>query len=1004
MRQRTTTLIATINYKGILLVALLSVLLSFGGVLEPAFGLDKNKELRQCHMETWTNRDGLPAREIQAIAQTPEGYLWVATRAGLLRFNGARFQLYDAHNTPGLKREMIRSLRVTRKGDLWVGTDGGGFGIFKEGRFTPNADQDTAAWSEQRAIYEARDGAIWVGGNGATTLLKIQNGKATPYFQFKADIGAFAEDRAGNLWITGTEPRIACYHPDGTMVSYHNRTDIAGVRFTSVVATRDGDVWFGTDNSGVVRLHKNKFITYTAEQGLRSEQINTLYEDRGGNLWVGTKNGIHRWNGSRFFSFSREQGLPDADVRCIFEDFEGNLWLGAGKNLTRFNNTKFSPYEFGTEGEATVNEIANATDGGVWIATNEGLYHTLAGKRTCYSTKEGLVNPRVISVCVALDGVVYAMCDGGQVCKQTGNRFMPVVGLTGSWHIGADKEGIVVATSPGKLWRYQNGKLHPLTMPVESCYFFAFYRDFQGVLWTACERGIGRILGDKLEIFSEGLPFGTHVLGIVAEPQGGLWVTTDRGLARFQNGVCKMYTTKQGLPDDNLYQILEDDMGKLWIGCNRGVFVLDTEDIEAFDQGKMSRLAYTLYDASQGVRHVPILFGAVKTLRGELWFHGEKGIIVVDPAHLKVNGTVPETRMEEIVVNRQPVPLSANMNLEAGKNEFEFYYTGLSMTAPEKMRFRYKLEGFDEEWIDAGDRRSAFYTNLPPRDFRFLVMASNEDGVWSLKPTAISLHLAPFFYQAWWFRIASSLLLLGAGVIALRWRFWRLKCHNHLLEVKIAERTTELRSSNLELREIQDALENMNAELEASNDELEATNSELATANEKLAALATTDGLTGLANHRTFQERIRHELALTERIGCSLTLLLMDVDNFKQYNDTFGHPAGDVVLRTLGMILKAHVREMDIVARYGGEEFVVIMPHTDALGGSEAAERIRAVVEKYPFPKRAITLSIGAVVVSNPIPIAEEVIHEADQALYRAKRNGRNCVSFAHEQHQKQVA
>lgn len=955
-------------------------------------------------METWTSRDGLPARDIEAITQTPEGYLWIATQAGLLRFNGATFQRFDSHNTPGLKREMIRSLCVSRSGELWVGTDGGGFGTFREGKFTPHPASDSSTWGAQLAIYEARNGAMWVGGNGNTSLLKLEQRRPTHFFQFKTDIAGFAEDREGNLWVIGSEPRLACIRPDGKVISYHDRPELPTVRYTSILATQDGDLWIGTENRGVLRLHKNQFAQYHLAQGLRSEEINTLYEDRNANLWVGTKNGIHHWNGSRFVPFSRAEGLPSGDVRCIFEDREGNLWLGTGKSLTRFNNTRFTPFEFGTGDDIVVNEIVNARDGGVWAATKRGLFYTNGGLSTRYTRSEGLVNDNIVSVCEGLDRVVYALCEGGQVCKRVGGRFVPVPGLVGNWRIGADRDGLVISCNPGKLWRYREGKLFPLIMPFESCYFFTFYQDFSGVLWTACERGIGRIEGNKLEVFSDGLPFGSHVLGLVQDPQGGMWATTDHGLARFQNGSMKMYTSKQGLPEDNLYQILQDDTGKLWIGCNKGILEIEREEFAKLDHQAKSLINYTLHDASHGVRHIPNQFGAVKRANGELWFHGERGITVINPTQDVVNSAIPETRLELIRVNRELVPVVGSIDIAAGKGDWEFDYAGLSYTAPEKMKFRYRLEGFDKDWVDAGDRRSAFYTNLPPRDYLFLVKACNEDGICSLKPSLLSIHYAPFFYQTWWFRTTLVILFVGGGLAFLRWRIWRLRCRNRLLETKIAERTAELHKSNLELREIQEALEGMNAELEASNDELEATNTELAGANERLARLATTDGLTGLANHRTFQERLRQELALTERIGCSLTLLLIDVDHFKQYNDAYGHPAGDMVLRQLGALLKEHTREMDVVARYGGEEFAIIMPHTDYLGGSEAAERIREVIEKYTFPNRAITLSIGAIVVSGSIPIAEEVVRATDQALYAAKRAGRNRVLFAHEQSHKQVA
>ena len=199
----------------------------------------------------------------------------------------------------------------------------------------------------------------------------------------------------------------------------------------------------------------------------------------------------------------------------------------------------------------------------------------------------------------------------------------------------------------------------------------------------------------------------------------------------------RMYTAKHGLPDENLYQIQQDDTGKLWIGCNLGLIVIDPEEFEKFDAGRSQKIACTVYDTSHGVRHTPILFGAIKRGNGELWFHGEKGVTIVDPTRLNVNSHIPETRLESLKVNRTPVSIAGTLEIAPGQGDWEFDYSGLSLTAPEQVRFRYKLEGFDKEWVEAGERRSAFYTNLPPNDYRFLVKSCNEDGIWSLNTTKI---------------------------------------------------------------------------------------------------------------------------------------------------------------------------------------------------------------------------------------------------------------------------
>jgi diguanylate cyclase (GGDEF)-like protein len=895
---------------------------------------------------------------------------------------------------------MIRALYTTRTGELLVGTDGGGFGYFRNGVFSPISTENVLpGWGEQRSFLEAPEGSVWVSGNGATTLLQVNRGKVSPHFEYKADIRAMAYDQKGNLWAVGAEPQLSCRQPDGSLKTWHYAPQLPHTTYTALLVDRQNGLWIGTQDKGLLRYQDGKFWLLGQAEGLRSKEINALLQDRNGNIWVGTKNGLYRWNGARFDPFTRLEGLPSAEVKSLFEDREGNLWLGTGASLTRFSTTKLIPLEFGSAtSPAFINEMCSAPDGAAWVATSQGVYQYAAGKIKHFGLADGLPNESVQFVCTDMQGVVYVACEGGQVLQRRGERFEPLQGVKAEIRLGADRDGLVLVNGLGKLLRYQNGKVTSVPMPYDKLYVFSFYRDYSGTLWAATDYGVGRVLKDRMELFADGLPWSTHVLGIVAEEAGGLWLATDKGLARFQDGACRLFGKKEGLPDDNLYQIQKDDLDRLWIGCNAGVLCIEKTALYAFERGTQKQITYTLYDATEGVRHVPILFGAIRVQGKDMWFHGEKGVTIVDPVRLRINSHIPVVSIETVLVNRTPTPLAETLSLAPGKTDIEFHFAALSFTAPEKVRYRYRLLGFDKDWIDAGQRRDAYYTNLPPKEYQFQVMAGNEDWVWSTTPTQIALYLNPYFYQTWWFRILTPLLILGLILGTVRWRVWSLKQRNRLLGQKVAYRTAELQRTNGDLREAQDALEGLNAELEASNDELVASNAELAEANEKLASLATTDGLTGLANHRTFQERLRQELALTERIGCSLTLLLFDVDHFKQYNDSFGHPAGDEVLRTMGQLLLEHVREMDIVARYGGEEFAVIMPHTDEYGARDAAERIRSVVAEYAFPKRQITLSIGATIVSGGnMRIPEEIIQDTDDALYRAKRAGRNCVVFSHE-------
>ncbi len=373
-------------------------------------------------------------------------------------------------------------------------------------------------------------------------------------------------------------------------------------------------------------------------------------------------------------------------------------------------------------------------------------------------------------------------------------------------------------------------------------------------------------------------------------------------------------------------------------------------------------------------RRFPLSQTALKTDDGRLWFRGDTGMTIVDPKRLRCNTLAPHVIVEQITVDGMIIDANKPVRVPPGKGELAVRYTAPSLTMPERVRFRYKLEGYDHEWVAAETRRAAYYTNLPPGTYRFCVMACNNDGVWNNEGVAFTFTLTPRFYQTNWFRLAAviGLAVVVAGLARVRMR--GLKRANRLLEQRIADRTAQLTRANHELK--------------ASHEEMEA-------ANARLLALATTDGMTMLANHRAFQDRLRAAVGDAQVSGRPMTMLLADVDHFKQYNDSYGHPAGDEVLRIVARLLRENTRPGDCVARYGGEEFAVLLPDTDVATALEIAERLRASVSMYEFPCRRVTLSIGVA-----LPDADELcpaglVESADKALYGAKRAGRNRVLLA---------
>jgi ligand-binding sensor domain-containing protein/signal transduction histidine kinase len=776
-----------------------------------AGGLDPGRAASEFARRAWQTDSGLPQNTVHSIAQTGDGYVWVATEEGLARFDGLSFRIFDRQNTPALKSNDVRALLAAGKaGDLWVCT-AAGVALLAEGEWRTFTTADGLASDDVANAYEDRAGTIWFATSAG--LSRYAGGKFTSFTTKEGLTGggvlSVAEDLEGNLWV-GTDEGLSRFR-DGVLQP-EITTGADSPRGVSAIARgEDGCLWLGTP-AGLACLRGDGIKTYTTVDGLPADRVTALRKGSGGDLWVGTAGGLARMRGGRFETFRGEDdGLSDGIILSLFEDAEGSLWVGTeSEGLTQLKDRKFTTYTT-REGLPSdlVKSIYEDRQGGVWVGTYGGGLSLLKdGRVRNYTTEDGLASNIVLSLAGGAGGALWVGTPDGLSRLHDGKftTYTSAEGLPNDFvrSIYADRAGALWVGTRGGLARMQGEEFETYTTAegLPDNFVGTIYEDAAGVLWVGTLGGLSRFAGGRFKTYTtrDGLSDNV-VISVHGDAEGRLWIGTNGGgLNLFQDGRFTSFTTRDGLPNDTIYRVLEDGRGRLWMSCNKGVFRLDKSELEEFAAGRRRALEPIVYGTADGMRTRECSGGghpsAWRDHAGRLWFSTIKGVATIDPEHMPTNRQPPPAVVEQVRIDGEAVAPAPDLSLPPGKSRFDFYYAGLSFVAPEKVRYRYKLEGFDREWVDGGDRRVAYYTNLGPGDYDFKVVACNNDGVWSSRPATFRFRLRPHFYRTYWFY---ALVVVASGLLA--WQLYALR----LRQVR-ARYGAVLQERNRIAREIHDNL------------------------------------------------------------------------------------------------------------------------------------------------------------------------------------------------------
>ena len=945
------------------------------GVFCSAF--EAPKQITQYVQTSITVKNGLPQNSVSTIAQTRDGYIWFGTQEGLGRYDGMRITVFDNLNHRSLKDNFIETLAPGRDGSLWVGTRSS-LTQFKDGEF----HSVFTAQSPISSIYEARDGRVWVGSQGG---LYAVDGNNTRLFTThdglpSNSIGGLLETSDGALWI-GTHKGLARWK-DGKFRSYGAPDGLPDEGIAALAPSRDGALWIASAG-GLFRWKDQVLETVPADRMPVQDQITSLLEDQTGALWVGfDHNGIALLRNGQFSRYTARQGLPNGDVATLFEDRGGHVWAGLSEGGVVelrdgiFNN--FGPLE--GLSDDMIWSVLEARDGSIWVGTNsKGLDRIGAdGSVRVYTERDGLPAGSIYALREGPDGSIWVGAEYGSLCQVKDGHIRVFTDP-------ANKGPRIVSILPdpsGDLWlafhetdgmvRFHQGHFQHYAVPgLPNTATFAP----DGSIWIGTDHG-------GVSQFRNGSVVGTYTTanGLLAnfaqavyvDRDGVVWAgTSPGGLNRIKNGHVTTYSIDQGLFDLTVGAIVEDDEGYLWMTCNKGIYKVSKKELNDYADGRIHAIHSTVYGTADGLRSSECNFAADpaawKGLDGRLWFPTTAGIASVDPRHSQTVNAQPAPLIESVFFNQHAVPFAHGVTVGPGGGDLEVEFTSPDFVAPERLRFRYRLHGSDADWVDAGDRRQAFYTKLPPGPYLFEVQAADQIHGWSTATARLDIALTPHFWQTNWFRALCVLVLLCAGAAVYWIRIRYLVEQNRVLEDRVQLRTVELQQA-----------------LKAAED-----------AGRALQDQATRDGLTGLWNRRSIFDMLAKELKRAHRSHVGISVLMADLDRFKQINDTNGHQAGDCVLREVAERIMALTRSYDFVGRYGGEEFVIVLPECSLEDGIRRAEEFRAAIAGSPIPTSAgpmqVTCSFG-VAENFPNATPEELINKADEAMYCAKRAGRNRV------------
>jgi ligand-binding sensor domain-containing protein/signal transduction histidine kinase len=750
---------------------------------------------QQFRIDAWTADDGLPQNPVNRVLQTRDGFLWLATYAGLVRYDGARFEVFNTGTTPSLNASRFANLFEDRDGNLWAATEGQGLVRYRDGRFyryfgpgeglTDNSSYQFMTDASGRMILDSPDGAV------------VWNGeRLVPY------TGPNPTNASGKIRVMHRHPSGSIWYLAGSVLHKFDHgavTRSVPVPFPSVrwlFEDASGAVWIEIAEGpamtrSLLRWENGAFRRFTAADGIPSFRTMTAGDTRDGAVWFGLRagGGLLRYKDGAFTRFTTADGLPSNDVGQVTEDREGTLWVATEGGLARITQRVVTPHTT-ADGLAADNTypIFEDRDGSLLIGGWNGLTHHANGRFQSVGEKYGVADKNVMAIFRDRDEALWLGTWGWGGLRRIGRS--GAVEAFGELAAG-DVVRVVAQDASGTIWLggnsgltwFRDGKFKRVTaahgFSGGTVLNITTTRD--GTMWIGTDQGVSAYRQGVFSNYSAAAGLtGASVRAIYEDADGVLWFGTyDNGLFRYEQGVFRRFSTREGLFDNGVFHILEDARGNLWMSSNAGIYRVARRELNAVATGQARTVNSVPYGRRDGMMTAECNGGGqpsgMRTRDGRLWFPTQKGVVVIDADHLPINTEPPPVAITQVRVDQQTVALAGSLRVLPDQTAFEIEYAGLTFQRPELTRFRYRLEGLDPDWIDVGRRRAAYFSHVPPGSYRFVVIAANRDGTWNETGASLPIVVVPPIYRTRWFQSLLALLVVALAYGVHRRRIGAIK-------------------------------------------------------------------------------------------------------------------------------------------------------------------------------------------------------------------------------------